>query len=80
MRDLNGNFFSFLLQSENGDTSRQGILKRSGSTYSVQSNSTPPSSTFTDELKMSKEKVCVYVKNLPVSVILYCKMKRSTAD
>ena len=51
--------FFFLLQSENGDTSRQGILKRSGSTYSIQSNSTPPSST--EELKMSKGKVCVCV-------------------
>jgi len=46
-----------IISSENGDTSRQGILKRSGSTYSVQSNSTPPSSTSTDELKMSKGKV-----------------------
>jgi hypothetical protein len=60
MRNINGNFFFFLLQSENGDTSRQGILKRSGSTYSIQSNSTPP--TFTDELKTSKGKVCVCVR------------------
>ncbi|XP_023713416.1 brefeldin A-inhibited guanine nucleotide-exchange protein 1 isoform X2 [Cryptotermes secundus] len=44
-----------IISNENGDPSRQGILKRSNSMYSIQSNSTSPSSA--DELKMSKAKV-----------------------
>lgn len=47
----------FFSQNENGDPSRQGILKRSNSMYGVQSNSMSPSSA--DELKMSKAKVRV---------------------